>query len=300
MRKSNKEYPGLDDFQGSPILKSYNTDIIEKAKKVPDGTLSKNKLYKKDSSVKGGWKKIDTKNHNHIEHKVEEKKEVETEEAKNVDFFVNEANSHYDEKDMNRIIGIFTRANDNFAKLKQLTIMMAGKIDDSDKAIRRGYAVLAHPDKNKEIAQIFFNRAGELGYKEKPIEKDWVPKTRVSTEEPRDRSPDRRYQKNGASVAPIGSVNLKTGSSKWFNIYETWGENVTYEVYQETYGNKNYRIVAIFGSNPFLDIGDTKRFQSDQQQRFLFNGTLVDWCNGSELKKLAKIYGNNIPMYAYK
>ena len=35
----------------------------------------------------------------------------------------------------------------------------------------------------------------------------------------------RRPPRNSNSILPIGVVNLKTGESKYFNIYDTWADS---------------------------------------------------------------------------
>lgn len=99
-------------------------------------------------------------------------------------------------------------------------------------------------------------------------------------------------------IASLGSVNLTTGSSKYFNIYKTWGEDSTYEVYKTNDGN--YRIVATSGETPIHDPGNKVSFKADQTGRPLFEGTMIDWARGSKLKELASKYGNSIIGYTYK
>jgi hypothetical protein len=99
------------------------------------------------------------------------------------------------------------------------------------------------------------------------------------------------------SVLPLGKINLKTGNSKYFNVYDTWGEDTTYEVYRVYEG---FRIVATSGKSPLCGIGDRRGFQHDQNRRFLFEGVMVDFATGTELKSLVEKYGNSISGYTYK
>jgi hypothetical protein len=99
------------------------------------------------------------------------------------------------------------------------------------------------------------------------------------------------------SILPLGKINLKTGKSKYFNVYETWGEDTTYEVYQ-VYGE--FRIVATSGKSPLCQIDEYREFQHDQSGRFLFGGIMVDFATGTGLKSLAEKYGNSISGYTYK
>jgi hypothetical protein len=99
------------------------------------------------------------------------------------------------------------------------------------------------------------------------------------------------------SILPLGKINLKTGNSKYFNIYDTWGEDTTYEVYRVYEG---FRIVATYGKSPLCQIGERRGFKHDQNGRFLFEGVMVDFSTGSDLKKLVEKYGNSISGYTYK
>ena len=65
-----------------------------------------------------------------------------------------------DSKDEMRISDIITKADGDKAKESQLAKLMADKIKDFDKAIRRGRA--AEQKKKKHLADIFFKRAKEL------------------------------------------------------------------------------------------------------------------------------------------
>lgn len=73
----------------------------------------------------------------------------------------------FDKKDTDRVIGIINKADGNDEKAKQLAQSMANKIKDGYKAIRRGKAA---EDENYDlVAQVFFDRAKELGVMESKI-----------------------------------------------------------------------------------------------------------------------------------
>jgi len=101
--------------------------------------------------------------------------------------------------------------------------------------------------------------------------------------------------------ASLGTVNLKTGSSKYFNIYETWGEDTTYEIYEVFKdGKKSYKIFATSGTKPLRDIGDMVYDLCLQGRKKFFNGKMVDYAVGSDLKKLVEKYGSRLTGYTYK
>lgn len=122
------------------------------------------------------------------------------------------------------------------------------------------------------------------------------------------------YRGKGASraypILPIGRINLTTGKSKYFNIYETWGEESTYEIYEkisdyssynlQEEGKKKYYIVTTSGKRPIQEVGDVKIFVHDQTRQFLFKGKMIDFAVGSELKEKASKYKNSIAGATYK
>ena len=121
-----------------------------------------------------------------------------------------------------------------------------------------------------------------------------MPKSRTS-----DQAPKRASERAGKSpILSLGSLNLKTGECTYFNVYETWGENTTYELWDM--GGGKLRICATSGKEPIFDIGDRNLFIGDQSRRDLGCGTLIDWATGSDLKRMAKKYGTRIPAYTYK
>jgi len=104
------------------------------------------------------------------------------------------------------------------------------------------------------------------------------------------------------SILGLGTINLKTGKSKYFNVYDTWGENTTYEIYQvPTTGEQPaYKIVATSGTKPLSNVGETVSFKHDQTGRFLFHGEMIDFAIGIDLKSLVNKYGYNISGFTYK
>lgn len=103
-------------------------------------------------------------------------------------------------------------------------------------------------------------------------------------------------------ILGLGLINLKTGRSKYFNIYDTWGEDTTYEVYQvESHKVEPvYKIVATSGTKPLGKMGEMAWFKHDQTGRFLFHGKMIDFAVGADLKSLAAKYGNNVSGFTYK
>ncbi|MCP4485221.1 MAG: hypothetical protein GY823_11765 [Flavobacteriaceae bacterium] len=97
--------------------------------------------------------------------------------------------------------------------------------------------------------------------------------------------------------ASLGTVNLKTGKCKYFNIYETWGEDTTYEIYKK---DDNYKVFATSGKRPIRKIGERVDTISLAGRSRRFNMVMVDFAVGSKLKELAGKYGTRLTGYTYK
>jgi len=104
--------------------------------------------------------------------------------------------------------------------------------------------------------------------------------------------------KEDFQILPIGKVNLKNGNTDNFNIYEIWGEDTTYEIY-ETF-NKGNKIVAVPGTKPKNELGVLTNFVNAQTGRNLWSGKMVDYAVGSDLKDLVQQFGNGLMGYNYK
>lgn len=103
---------------------------------------------------------------------------------------------------------------------------------------------------------------------------------------------------NSSAILPLGKINLTTGKSKYFNVYETWGEDTTYEIHRTTDGK--LKIVATSGTVPIAKMNKSHSFRHDQTNSRLFDATMIDSAVGSKLKDLVAKYGNSISGYTYK
>ena len=116
------------------------------------------------------------------------------------------------------------------------------------------------------------------------------------------------------SIASLGTVNIGTGKSKYFNIYDTW-EKGTFEIYKDVTRNApgtnnpdKFKIVYTSGSAPIKNrdktepkAGDTRNFKDDQRGNPLFQGEFVDSCPIGDLKTCAAKYGiKSASGYTYK
>ena len=107
-----------------------------------------------------------------------------------------------------------------------------------------------------------------------------------------------RYNKDRElSIASLGRLNVKTGSSKYFNVYETWA-NATAEIHRTS--KDTTVIIFTQGDKPICEVGVARSFKSDQSWRHLFDAYMVESCPIADLSKVAAKYGNSFTAYTYK
>ena len=107
-----------------------------------------------------------------------------------------------------------------------------------------------------------------------------------------------KYEYSPASILPIGSVDLGSGESKYFNVYDTWPDS-TAEVWETQEGR--YKLVFTSGG-PSLKIGQRRDFRHDQTWRSIGTGwKFIDYLPVKDLVELARVYGRtSYPGYTYK
>lgn len=104
---------------------------------------------------------------------------------------------------------------------------------------------------------------------------------------------------HGNPVLPLGKVNLITGDSKYFNIYETW--DGTAEVWKDLGPGQNYKLVFTAGNKPLAKKDDKKEFYHDQSGARIGYWTFIDSARVKDMKKIALKYGKRtMSGYAYK
>jgi hypothetical protein len=99
-----------------------------------------------------------------------------------------------------------------------------------------------------------------------------------------------------ASILPLGKVNLGSGDSKYFNIYETY--DGTCEVWQAEPGS--YKLIFTAGDKPLAKLGDRRDFRHDQTGARIGTWKLVDYVPVEKMKELIRVYGSSISGYTYK
>jgi len=107
----------------------------------------------------------------------------------------------------------------------------------------------------------------------------------------------RRRYKQGNMVNVLGRLNLKTGDSKYFNVYEEW-DDTTAELWQNTDTKRNI-IVFTAGSKPIAKDGEFKEFFDSQTFRFIGGAKFIDYCDINNLKDRASEWGSSLAAYGY-
>ncbi len=107
----------------------------------------------------------------------------------------------------------------------------------------------------------------------------------------------RSYGYGGAAIASLGKVNLMTGGSKIFNLFDTWDDG-TVEVWRTDAGQ--FKLIYTSSNEPYRPINDTASFQNDQSGRHLFDAKMVDYTALKDMPGLIPLYGRSMTGYTYK
>ena len=200
-------------------------------------------------------------------------------------------------KDVQRIQDIVTKSKGDEAKMLTLANTMCKLITDKNKAYDRGLAAIQILGADHPVTKVFMDRAQALGV-------DVAAKSAQTKVLPGSKRPSSEQFKTSrsfgrpASILPCGSLNLKTGQNKYFNINEPYQANSTLEVWEVGY--KVWRIVMTSGSTPIWQIGTKGYFVHDQTGRPMFEGTMVDYIEAPHAEELIPLYGKSMSMYVYK
>ncbi len=256
----------------------------------------------------------------------------------------------YEPKDLKRVQDFAKKSGGDLQKEIALAERMAKTLTSMNKAIGRAEAAAEVYGGWNEIVEVFYNKAKELGYTGPPpgerLEKGPVLGSQLPREQqysikrpkgPGFRGPNNRFGRGGSwhgkSILPIGKVDLRTGDSKFFNIYdktdstiEVWRDNkgidTTHidkpiephqtgigsilkpkgkeEIDKEKRKYFNYKIVITSGSNPLHQIGDFDSFHHDQNGGNIGHWEMVDYVSLENARELSLSYGGKLSGYVYK
>jgi len=271
--------------------------------------------------------------------------------------FVKEAlNEAFGQKDRVRMQDIQTKSAGDHEKELSLANTQAKIIQNAVKAKARAEAAEEVFGPGSDIAQIFYDRASELGgdhvqarasrgslapvkaapKKGEKLEREFqkqsmLPSERIGYKAAEEGGGFTRggftkpgeqegsvYQKLGlgrfanapetseeirhrpAAIASIGSVDIGSGESKYFNVYDQWPDS-TAEVWKKD--NGRYVLVFTSGDEPLGKIGMRSAFMNDQTWNEMTRDgywKMVDYVPVKELQELLRVYGKSMLGYTYK
>lgn len=262
----------------------------------------------------------------------------------------------YEPKDLKRVRDFATKSGGDFQKEVALAQRMANTLTNMDKAIGRAEAAAEVYGGWNEIVEIFYNKAKELGFQGPPPgERLEDPKHVLGSKLPPEQQYKRQHQSdgpgrrrygggygrswNGNAILPLGKVDLRSGDSPMFNVYDTWlsdrpDDSTTVEVWRDNKGIDtrhievketpttgissilapkpkeeidkqkrqffNYKVVFTSGKNPIHQIGDQQSFYHDQNGNNIGDWEMVDYVPLKHMKELILPYGKKLSGYVYK
>lgn len=213
-------------------------------------------------------------------------------------------------KDKNRIEDIKTKAGGDETKMVRLATTMANSITDKHKAFDRGAAADAVLGPGSAVAQVFYDRAKELGI-DVEVKKTHQHVLPGSKRHDAIRTHRTLYNRGGRGcpILPCGKLNLQTGTNKYFNIHDKDQIDSTIEVWKisrakfsslDDEDKDEYRLVITAGSRPICGIGQKEMFCHDQSGSPLFYGEMVDYIEAEFSAQLIPLYGKTHSSYVYK
>ena len=107
------------------------------------------------------------------------------------------------------------------------------------------------------------------------------------------------------TILPMGSIDLVTGKSKYFNIYEEWKKTLmTCEIYKSYKDSSRsqftYKLILGSGNRPIGKLKELEDFANYQSGRFLFKAEMIDSCLLKDLPDFATKYAKKIDGFVYK
>ena len=263
--------------------------------------------------------------------------------------FVKEILEAYEPKDLKRVRDFARKSGGNYQKEIAFAKRMAKTLTNMDKAIGRAEAAAEVYGGYNEIVDIFYKKAKELGYKGPPPGERLKDPTAVlgSKKEKTKKETTEKTRRNirygwrgskweGNAILPIGKVDLRSGESNWFNVYDEWKDShMTVEVWRD---NKNidttqidtpeeeqqlsgihsilkpkpreeveaakrkffnYKLIFTSGEANYK-IGEMKNFYHDQNGNHIGSWEMVDYVPLKHMKELILPYGKKLSGYVYK
>lgn len=215
-------------------------------------------------------------------------------------------------KDIIRIESIREKSGGDFMSQILHAYNMACAITEPGKALARGFAAKEVFGEHAAIAQIFFERAVDLGGI------DVNPVASVNTldpskegieaeyrnipihEQPASRRPKQdQFNSNNStskvpwsSIIPLGKINTIKGSGPQFDLHDYFSGTI--EVWQTAEGK--YRLIYTSNYDPNFSIKTSRQFKFDGNVK---EWILIDYIAAEYIFNLAPLYGKSIPIYCY-
>jgi hypothetical protein len=222
----------------------------------------------------------------------------------------------YGTKDLMRITDIQKKSNGDLFEAFKLAVRMAGEIEDSGKAMARGYASIAvYKSLYSPIAGVFFTRACDLsgendirniralasmnsvGDNDEAIEEAF---SGISVEkQPASRRPKETWEKSNilnrrgfSDIVPLGKINVVKGTGPGFD--PKYMKNGIMEVWKNP--DEKTRIIYTGSSIPTSQIDSKKDFKFDGQRE---TWTMIDYIEVTNMMNLHPLYGASLTAFMY-
>lgn len=218
---------------------------------------------------------------------------------------------NYGSKDLMRMESIRDKANGDYMHQLLYAYNMSSAITEPGKAMARGYAAQEFFGEHAAIAQIFFERAYDLGGEDvrpeasvNPLDTSDEGIEELYTEIPENEQPaSRRENKlilkgqtsrrtSFSNLVSLGKLNLIKGTGPQFNLYEY--PSGTIEIWQTESGKP--RMIYTGNYEPNFFIGESRTFKYlDKSETW----TLIDYIESEFISNLVPLYGKSILIYNY-
>jgi hypothetical protein len=211
-------------------------------------------------------------------------------------------------KDVMRMESIKEKSYGNYMTQLTYAFNMATAITEPGKAMSRGYAAQEIFGEHSAVAQVFFERAYDLGGKDvKPapsvnpfedIDAEYVNiplEERPASKKPNPKILDGRTIKRKtpwSNLLSLGKINTINGSGPQINLYDK--PNGTIEVWKSETGT--YRLIYTSNYESIYFIDEERNFKYEDK---IHRWVMADYIESKFISNLAPLYGKSISIYCY-
>jgi len=213
----------------------------------------------------------------------------------------------YGSKDLMRMESIRDKAYGDYMSQLNYAFNMASAITEPGKAMARGYAAQEIFGEHTAVAQVFFERAYDLGGKDvRPVASvnafDDIDSEYANIpleERPASKQDNPRILKGtikrkttSSNLVALGKVNTIKGTGPKFDLYKY--PNGTLEVWKAPTGT--FRLVYTSHYESIYYINEDRNFKYDDKVQ---NWIMVDYIESKFISNLAPLYGKSIAIFCY-